>query len=101
MTPTYFTSDKFPNCHIEIDNEGIILKVSLNIEPAMKKYLSPQNVFKGEKMFVYSIKKRVETPNLKGLEATYDYLMAKAMINCRLAKNSVNNSEIINLINKL
>jgi hypothetical protein len=101
MTPTYFTSDKFPNCHIEFDNEGIILKVSLNIEPGMKKYLSPQNVFKGKQMLVYSVKKRVEIATLKGMETVYSHLMAKAMINCRIAKNSVNNDEIRNLINQL
>jgi hypothetical protein len=101
MTPIYFTSDKFPNCHIEFDGSGVILKISLNIEPEMKKFLCPQNVFKGEKMYVYSIKKRVELPTLKGMETTYNHLMAKAMINCRIAKNSVNNSEILNLINQL
>lgn len=101
MTPAFFTSDKFPNCHIEFDSEGMILKVSLNIEPGMKKYLSPQNVFKGKSMFVYSIKKRVEIATFKGIEAIYSHLMAKAMINCRIAKNSVNNSEILNLINQL
>ena len=92
--PAFFTSEIFPNCHIEFDGEGLKLRVSLNIEPRMRKYLSPNNVFKAEKFYIYSICCRVKDPTLKTLESSYRHLMKNAMINCREAKIAAIHNEI-------
>jgi hypothetical protein len=88
-TPTFFTAEAFPNSHIEFDSDGIKLRVSLNIEKSMRSYLSPNNVFAGDQRWVYSLCMRVENPCLTTLKATYELLMTRCMINCRLAKQSV------------
>lgn len=90
----FFTHDLFPNFHIEVHPNGVKVWISLNIEPEMKKHLSPNNVFKGEKLWVYALRKDVENLNYKTLEATYNELMNKAMINCREAKKKVLDEEI-------
>lgn len=97
-TPTFFTAEAFPNSHIEFDSEGIKLRVSLNITRAMKPFLSPNNIFVGKTYRVYSISKRVDNPNLENLKATYELLMTRAMINCRLAKQEVLKKEINKLV---
>jgi hypothetical protein len=97
-TPTFFTAEAFPNSHIEFDGDGIKLRVSLNIEKRMKPYLSPNNVFAGDQRWVYSISKRIDSPNLENLKATYELLMTRAMITCRQAKQLVLEKEIKQLI---
>lgn len=89
-----FTHNLFPNFHIEVHPNGTTVWVSLNIELEMKKHLSPNNIFKGEKFWVYALKKEVEDMNYKNLEATYNELLNRAMINCREAKKLVLDEEI-------
>ena len=45
-------------------------------------------------MWVYALRKEVENLNFKTLEATYNELMNRAMINCREAKKLVLDEEI-------
>jgi hypothetical protein len=97
-TPTFFTAEAFPNSHIEFDAEGLKLRVSLNIEKRMKPFLSPNNVFAGDQRWVYSLTKRIENPCLATLEMTYNLLMTRAMISCRLAKQQVLQREIRQLV---
>ena len=97
---TYFTHNSLPNFHIEVNPDGITVWVTLNIEPQMKKYLSPNNVFKGEKLWVYGLRKQVENLNFKTLETTYNELMNRAMINVREAKKKVLDAQIEGLICK-
>lgn len=94
FTPTYFTAESFPNSHIIFDSEGIILRVSLNIEKKMIPYLSINNVFKGKNYLVYSLSKRIENVSYLGLKHVYDLLMSRAMINCREAKCEILKKEI-------
>ena len=90
----FFTHNTLPNFHIEVHPNGVTVWVSLNIEPEMKKHLSPNNIFKGEKLWVYALRKGVENLNFKTLETTYDELMNRAMINCRLAKKKALDEQI-------
>ena len=41
---------------LDFDGNGVTVKVSLNIPPEIKKYISPNNLFKGSKFWVYSLK---------------------------------------------
>jgi hypothetical protein len=93
-TPTFFTAEAFPNSHIEFDGDGIKLRVSLNIEKSMRSYLSPNNVFAGEKFWVYSLCMRIENPCAATLKATYELLMTRCMIHCRTAKQAVLDHQI-------
>lgn len=94
MISEYFTNEKYPNCKIQIDDRGLILSVSLNITPVMKKYLCSTNVFKGEKHFVYVLKKRIDKPNKKKMKEAYDLLMRNLKTNHRVAKIKVLADEI-------
>ena len=96
----FFTHNLFPNFHIEINPNGTTVWVSLNIEPEMKKHLSPNNIFKGDKLWVYALRKEVENLNFKTLETTYNELMNRAMINVREAKKKVLDEQIEKLICK-
>jgi lysyl-tRNA synthetase class I len=97
-TPTFFTAESFPNSHVEFNADGVILRISINIEKRMKPYLSRNNVFKAEKHWVYSLSKQIETPCYSSLKYTYNLLMTHAMINCRAAKQNVLQREINQLV---
>jgi len=45
----------YPNTSIEFKADCVRLRVSLNIEPGLAKYLSPNNVAKGKKYHVYGL----------------------------------------------
>lgn len=89
-----------PNFHIEIHPNGAAVWVSLNIEPSMRKHLSPNNVFKGDQMYVYCLRKEMEVVNFKELENIYETLLNRAMINCREAKKKVLDEQIHKLENQ-
>lgn len=89
-----FTSDLFPNTHICFTPEGVMLWVSLCIEPRMIRHLSPNNVFKGKQRTVYALRRLVENPNQFSMQKTYETLMNRAMIHCREAKIKAYEKEI-------
>lgn len=97
---SFFTHKSLPNLHIEVNVDGIKVWVSLNIEPSMKKYLSPNNVFKAEKRWIYCLRKEVDNLNFKTLENVYKELLNRSMINCREAKKKVLDKQIENLMCK-
>lgn len=90
---TRFTSDSFPNTHIEFTAEGVRMTVTLNIEPKMRHFLSPNNIRKGEKFYVYSISHLLHDVSPQTLKETYNVLMQRAMINCRNAKIAILENE--------
>lgn len=45
----------YPNTSIEFKADCVRMRVSLNIEPGLAKYLSPNNVSKGKKYHVYGL----------------------------------------------
>jgi hypothetical protein len=51
-----FTCDSLPNVHLELTATGAKVCVSLNIEPKLRKYLSPNNIHKATKFYVYMLK---------------------------------------------
>lgn len=89
-----FTCDSLPNTHLTFTSEGLKMRVTLNIEPKMRHFLSPNNVIKQKKFYTYSICKVVVEPSNKTLLDTYNELMQRAMIRCREAKIAVLENEI-------
>jgi hypothetical protein len=94
MQNLFFTNNSLPNFHLEVNAHGAKVWVSLNIEPNMKKYLSPNNVFKANKLYVFALRKQIEVVNVMTIKSTHEELLNKAMITCRMAKQKVLESEI-------
>ena len=69
---------------------GMVLGVSLNIPPEIKDYLSPNNVKRGDKMFLYHLERQIpsEKIDVVMVQKTHDYLLKNAMCNIRDAKSA-------------
>lgn len=92
------------NCTILFTESGITLRVSLNIPKGMKRYVSQNNLFKGEKKYwVYSIKMDIPSTHitLKNVLQVYDHLLAKAMYNVRGMKQQWIDDQRLQLAVKL
>lgn len=94
-----FTNNGLPNFHLEINSRGVKVWVSLNIEPAMKRHLSPNNVFKADKHWTYCLRKQLDVVSLNTVNSTHEELLTRAMILCREAKKKVLDEQITNLKN--
>ena len=81
-----FTSDKFPNTHIEFSMEGMKLVVTLNIPSFLIKYLPKNKVQKKDKYYIYWMKDLVKNPTIGNVTRTYNQLMERTMTNVRNAK---------------
>jgi len=88
-----------PNTSIKFDANGLEVQVSLNIEPEMRPHLASVNVFKGNKMWVYSIRKHIKSEFVcaKTILLTQDTLLNRCMIRVREAKQKVLAKEIVTL----
>lgn len=84
-----------PNFSLEFTNSGLWLRLSLNIPPALAKELSPNNVTKGQYMWVYALKAFIVTDmiNKDNLESLHKMLLNNCMTNIRVAKTKVNCNE--------
>jgi hypothetical protein len=93
----------FPNTTLKFNAHGMEVQVSLNINLQMKKHLSPNNVFKGEKFFVYSLRKQIGSKWIcaKTIQMVQDTLLKRCQILCRKAEIKVKESEIIKLEKQL
>lgn len=92
------------NCTILFTESGMTLRVSLNIPKGMKRYVSPNNLFKGEKKYwVYSIKMDIPSAyiTLKNVTQVYEHLLAKAMYNVREMKQQWINDQKLQLAMKM
>ena len=85
-TLTTFTSKALPNFSIEITANGVFVWASVNINPSLKPFLSPNNVYKSEKLWVYALKCKVDKVDTRTVNDTYDKLLNRCMIICREAK---------------
>ena len=97
-----FRCEEYPNMtlklHPVIAIPGTIeaeVRVTLNIEKRMKKYLPKENIEKGETFYVYALRKRIV--DLTQLSKVYEELLTRAMISCREAKKMVLDQEISKL----
>lgn len=91
-----FTNRDYPNFHIDIMGDNIIVLVSLNITADMKPFISPNLVFKSNKHLTLVL--RTVVPLVQMNEARIlsiaNTLINKAMIICREAKQAVLAKEI-------
>lgn len=80
----------FPdNVWLDFDGNGVTVKVSLNIPPEIKKYISPNNLYKGSKFWVYALKTHIPSKAItkNSLELVRDELLKRLMSNIRLIKS--------------
>lgn len=73
------------NCELKFNGNGVEVRVSLNVPKPLAKYVSKNNLHKGNKFYVYSIKKQIFSKDitLNNIYDTYNSLLNRAMINMR------------------
>ena len=91
------------NTTFEFTGTGMIIYVSLNISRDISKYLSPNLIFRGEKMLTYRLKYHLESKYIhKGnIQKIHDYLLKNAMCNIREAKIKVLEGEVKMITNEM
>lgn len=99
-TVKHFTSDLFPNIHLELNAMGCVVCISLNIEAKLKPYLSSNNVYKSNKFWCYVLKQQINVVNSEAVNIVQRELLDKAMINIRSAKIKMLNDQIKFIKNK-
>lgn len=99
-TVKHFTSDLFPNIHLELNAQGCLVCVSLNIEVKLKQYLSPNNVYKSNKFWCYVLKQQINVVNIESVNIVQRELLDRAMINIRSAKIKMIGDQIKFIKNK-
>lgn len=97
-----FTHPKFKNLHINFVKEGVEVVVTLNVEQKMVPHLPfpNQRVWKNDKFFVYVLKSIVTEVNYTSINGCYNWLLNRAMIDCREAKRKAIEIEIKHLKNE-
>jgi hypothetical protein len=92
----------FENTSLQFTPIGMMIRVSLNIEPKLIKYLSPNNIEQGEKKWVYCLKKHIESKYINNVnfEKIQETLLNRCMINIREAKKKMLEKEIKTLKKK-
>lgn len=89
-----FESKGLPNLKVKFNAFGCEVFVSLNIEKKMIKHLSANNVYKGDKMYLYGYRKQLTEVNYKSVLGAYEELLNKLQIRLREAKQKVLEDEI-------
>ena len=76
------------NTSIVFSTDGVWLRVSLNIEPCLAKFLSPNNVKKGKERTVYALRTFIESSMicLDSMKVAQQLLLDNCMKNIRNAK---------------
>lgn len=80
-----FEHKGLPNLSVRFTEKGMKIRVSLNIEPAMVRYLYPW-VAKGEFYNVHFLEEEIYEVNQYAVQNVYQRLLQRAMVNCRRAK---------------
>lgn len=73
------------NCELKFNGNGVEVRVSLNVPKPLVKYVSKNNLHKGNKFYVYSLKKQIFSKDItmNNIIDTYNILLNRAMINMR------------------
>lgn len=73
------------NCELKFNGNGVEIRVSLNVPKPLAKYVSKNNLHKGNKFYVYSLKKQIFSKDItmNNIVDTYNILLNRAMINMR------------------
>jgi len=76
------------NCELKFNGNGVEVRVSLNVPKPLAKYVSKNNLHKGSKFYVYSLKKQIFSKDItmNNIIDTYYLLLNRAMINMRKYK---------------
>jgi len=82
------------NTSIEFTANGMYVRVSLNIEPGLAKYLSPNNVTRGKQRTVYALRSFIDSDLVckANLETIQGMLLQNCMKNIRIAKEKRENA---------
>lgn len=96
---TEFENKNFPNLSVRFTQRGMVIRVSLNIEKSMYKYLYPW-VRKGEVFYVHFLEEEIYEVNIHAVSNVYKRLLERAMVNCRKAKQKVLQDQINELTHR-
>ena len=94
-----FVSEQFPNASLMFKEGYLYMRVSLNIKPELRKFLRG-NVEKGEKMYVYALKKKIIDTSEAHIKGIYNILLQRCMVNIREAKKKQLDVEIRKIKNR-
>ena len=88
MLPIKGLMSTYENTTLTFTSEGVEVAVSLNIEPKMRQYLSKNNIFKGDKYYIYKLRYHILSKNINcfTIQKVHDTLLNRCMIHCREAK---------------
>lgn len=88
-----------PNTALVFNSKGLKIEVSINITIRMKTYMSPNNIYKGDKMYIYKLSKQLNRYNIcsESVTSWQDELLRRCMVSCRKAKIEMLENEINNL----
>ena len=74
------------NAMLEFEGTRTYLGVSLNIKPAVRSFMSQNNVRKCATHWTYSLRKELTHVNMFTIRKVHDELLTRAMINHRKAE---------------
>ena len=89
------------NVHLNFNGLGCMVEYSLNLSLDLLPYISPNNIYKADKFYIYLIKKQVNIVNSFTLNKTIEQLKYRAMLNIREAKTKLLEKEKNELRNKI
>jgi len=91
-----FTNRDYPNFHVTIQDDNVLIAVTLNITPEMKSFLPIANVVKAHKRLVYICRAtgKLNQMNEQKILSVANNLINQAMICCRQAKQKCIEKEI-------
>ncbi len=88
-----FEKKGLPNFSVRFTDRGMVIRVSLNIEPQMAKHLYPW-VDKGGFYHVHCLEEEIFEVNKVAVKNVYQRLLNQIMVNCRKAKQKVLEEQI-------
>ena len=73
------------NVTLEFTGTGVKVRVSLNISPELAKYVSVNNLYKGNKLYTYALSYHIDSRDItkSNIEKTWRWLLNRCMESTR------------------
>jgi len=87
----------YENTYLDFTALGVYLCVSVNVPKDLVRFLAKENVHKGDKLYVYSLKKHIKSEyvNKINMRSVHDILLNRCKINVREAKKKLLDKQIL------